>query len=1039
MRKKRIVVVGNGMVGHRVVEKLVDFMEKEENKAGSLEIQVFGEEPYFAYDRVALTSYFQHFNASELEFENQSWYEKNSVSLHTGDKVVSVDPKAKTVTSQSGITVSYDELVLATGSIPFTPPINGYEPNVTKGVFTYRTIADLDAISAWAKERQVKFAVVLGGGLLGLEAAQVCKDLPGIDNVRIVHRRGFLMNRQCDPKGGEVLGARIQATVGATLSLGSHITRVFSDDETHNVTAVELMKYSDSGKEVEEMSIVSCEMLILSVGIRPRDELAKTIETVEVHPKTGGVVVNDFLQSSDPNIHAVGECTSHLGATYGLVAPGYEMADVLARKLINHSVSKTFSGGDESTKLKLLGVDVASFGRYSDSDDDLPDGLSLRFHDPFASVYRRLHFNKEGTLLIGGVLVGDASDYAKLLMLCRGKKPLKTSPSELILPPKMLAQGGSNSAESGGVDEMDDSDRVCSCNDVSKGDICKAVTEKSCDTMGKIVACTKAGAGCGGCKPLIEAVMNNTLLKMGKTITNDMCPHFGCTRAELFTISKVNKLYTYEDLHKAHGRNSPMGCEICKPAVASIIASLTNSFVLGKDNAVIQDTNDRFLANIQRGGTYSVVPRIAGGEITPDKLAVIAEVGKKYNLYTKITGGQRIDMFGARREDLPEIWEVLVNAGFESGHAYGKSLRTVKSCVGSTWCRFGMLDSVAMAVRLENRYKGVRCPHKFKMAVSGCTRDCAEMANKDVGLVATSAGYDILVCGNGGMKPRLGDLLVSGVSEERAIQIIDRFYMYYIYTADRLQRTARWMEKLEGGLARLKEVILDDKLGICAELEKQMQFLVDSYQDEWKAVVEDPEKRAYFKQFINSDSSVPGIEFVDNGRGQKEPAPWPADQAAYPKVDVEFEEKLEEPLPKTWVKVANVSDVPLDGGVSVLYGKSEIAIYHVRSSGKWYATQNLCPHRNMSVLSTGIIGEFEGTPKVSCPVHKKPYSLETGKGLDGNSFALLTFPIKEENGQVYLELPSETELDKHLASEKLIIKKSSCSDETKCNDDRLAW
>ena len=371
--------------------------------------------------------------------------------------------------------------------------------------------------------------------------------------------------------------------------------------------------------------------------------------------------------------------------------------------------------------------------------------------------------------------------------------------------------------------------------------------------------------------PLVTDLYNAQMKALGRTVNNHLCEHFAHTRKELFDIIKIKKIKTFSALIAEHGKGN--GCEICKPTVASIIASLFNETIVDTPHLTLQDTNDRFLANMQRGGLYSVVPRVPGGEITPDKLIVLGEVAKKFDLYTKITGGQRIDLFGAKMQDLPGIWEELIEAGFESGHAYGKALRTVKSCVGTSWCRFGMQDSVKFAVEVEHRYRGIRAPHKVKMAVSGCTRECAEAQCKDVGLIATEMGYNLYVCGNGGATPRHADLIATDLDEATALKLIDRFMMYYVQTADRLTRTSVWLEKLEGGLEHLKAVIIDDKLGICDELEKQMQFLVDTYRCEWKAVVEDPEKRRLFRQFINTDENEPCIEMVDE-RGQPRPEYW---------------------------------------------------------------------------------------------------------------------------------------------------------------------
>ncbi|HKA08158.1 MAG TPA: nitrite reductase small subunit NirD, partial [Gemmataceae bacterium] len=465
-----------------------------------------------------------------------------------------------------------------------------------------------------------------------------------------------------------------------------------------------------------------------------------------------------------------------------------------------------------------------------------------------------------------------------------------------------------------------------------------------------------------------------------------------------------------------HGKGH--GCEVCKPAVASILASLWNDVIV--EHATIQDTNDRFLANIQRGGTYSVVPRVPGGEITPEKLIVLGQVARKYGLYTKITGGQRVDLFGAPVHLLPDIWEELVNAGFESGHAYGKALRTVKSCVGTTWCRYGVQDSVGFAVRIENRYKGVRSPHKVKAAVSGCVRECAEAQGKDFGLIATEKGYNLYVCGNGGAKPRHADLLAADLDEETCIKYIDRFLMYYIQTADRLTRTSVWLEKMEGGIEYLRDVIVNDRLGVAAELERQMQFLVDTYRCEWAEVVRDPEKRRLFKQFVNTDETEPTIEFVKE-RDQRRPADW--NGSFVPSSELAVRPK---PRGSEWVYAGKVWDFPADGGATIRHGKTQIAVFHFAGRGEWYATQNMCPHRREFVLARGMLGDQNGTPKVACPVHKKTFSLETGECLTGENFRVTTFPVKLDGDDVYIQLPPAPELDAVLATGTTCSQARSC-------------
>jgi nitrite reductase (NADH) large subunit len=388
-------------------------------------------------------------------------------------------------------------------------------------------------------------------------------------------------------------------------------------------------------------------------------------------------------------------------------------------------------------------------------------------------------------------------------------------------------------------------------------------------TVGDLKACTKAATTCGGCTALVGQVLNAELTKMGVEVNTDLCEHFPYTRQEIYHLVRVGEIKSFDELLEKHG--SGHGCEICKPTAASILASCWNDYILEPKHASLQDTNDRFLANMQKNGTYSVVPRMAGGEVTPDGLIAVGQVAKKYNLYTKITGGQRVDLFGATLDQLPRIWEELISAGFESGHAYGKSLRTVKSCVGSTWCRYGVQDSVGKAIDLENRYKGLRSPHKLKMAVSGCTRECAEAQSKDVGVIATEKGWNLYLCGNGGMKPRHADLFASDIDTDTMVKYIDRFLMFYVRTADRLQRTSVWMENLEGGLEYLRKVIIDDSLGICADLEAEMEHVVDTYQCEWKTTVENPEKVKQFRSFVNADKSDKEIVFIQE-RGQIRPA-----------------------------------------------------------------------------------------------------------------------------------------------------------------------
>jgi nitrite reductase (NADH) large subunit len=959
---QRVVLVGHGMVGHRFCERLIEL-----DTDGRYALTVFGEEPRPAYDRVHLSEYFTHRDASRLQLGDREWYERSGIELVTGDRVVAIDRAAQTVTTQSGRSVAYDVLILATGSVPFVPPTPGIEK---AGVFVYRTIEDLERMLAW-KER-AKSAAVIGGGLLGLEAAKAVMDM-GLE-AHVIEFAPRLMPRQLDERGSAILAQQI-SQLGVHLHLNTSTKSVCGEEA---VTALDL---SDG-------STLPVEMVVVSAGIRPRDDLARSSE-LDLGPR-GGVVVNDQLQTSDPKIYAIGEVALHRGMIYGLVAPGYDMAEIVAVNLTGGT--RNFTGADLSTKLKLLGIDVASFGQY---EGDADVAKSLTFEDPVAGVYKKLLVTSDGTRLLGGMLVGDARDFMKLLSITRGGKPLPGPAQQLILG----ANGGDDGPEELAADSL-----VCSCNNVTKADLVAAVAGGAC-TVAVLKSCTKAGTGCGGCVPLVTDLLAAELKKSGQALDTTLCEHFRYTRPELFQIVKVKQYRTFAEVLAGHGQGH--GCEICKPAVASILASLWNELVLDRSHATLQDSNDRFLANIQRGGTYSVVPRVAGGEITPEKLIALGTIAKKYGLYTKITGGQRIDLFGAPAHQLPEIWRELVAAGFESGHAYGKALRTVKSCVGTTWCRYGVGDSVGFAIRIENRYKGLRSPHKLKSGVSGCVRECAEAQGKDFGLIATEKGYNLYVCGNGGAKPRHADLLASDLDEETCLTYLDRFLMYYVTTADRLMRTSVWLDKLPGGIEHLKEVVIDDKLGLNAEFESMMQRVVDTYQCEWADVVNDPEKQKFFRQFVNTDETEPTIEVVSE-RGQQRPADWTDDVVPLTELKLPDGRRYVDAAPqesRSWIRVGSVEDFPLDGGAAIRYGYVQIAVFRFDSRGEWYATSNMCPHQREFVLARGMIGDASGVPKVACPLHKKTFSLQTGECLTGEPYAIDTYPVKVDGDDVLLWLP----------------------------------
>ena len=832
-RKQTLVVVGNGMVGHRLLELMV-----AKGASDRWNLVSFGEEPRVAYDRVHLSQYFEGKTAADLSLVEPGFYQEYGIQSYTGDRVVAIDRSRQVVTSASGAEVAYDRLVLATGSYPFVPPIKG---NDAVGTFVYRTLEDLDAIRAYAEQSHT--GVVVGGGLLGLECANALKNL-GLET-HVVEFAPRLMPVQIDAAGGAVLKEKIEA-LGVRIHTSKNTTNIASEDG--RLTA---MEFADG-------TSLPTDMVVFSAGIRPRDSLARDCG-LQLGER-GGVVIDEACQTSDPSVYAIGECALYRGRTFGLVAPGYRMAEVVSDRILAKADAQQFTGADMSTKLKLLGVDVASFG---DSFAKTPGSKELAVADAIASTYKKLVVNADGSRLLGGILVGDAAAYGQLQQLVQNQIPLPANLLSLLVP---AAEGA---AASLGVDSLPDTAQICSCNNVTKGEICTAIREDGLTELSAIKQCTNAGTGCGGCVPLVKDVLRSELKKAGVEVNNHLCEHFPYSRQQLYHLIRVEQIKSFDSLLARHG--SGYGCEVCKPTVASMLASAWNEYVLETPHVGLQDTNDAFLANIQKDGTYSVIPRVPGGEITPEKLMVLAQVAQDFDLYTKITGGQRVALFGARIDQLPLIWQRLIEAGFESGHAYGKALRTIKSCIGSTWCRFGVQDSTRLAVELELRYRGLRSPHKLKSAVSGCTRECAEAQGKDFGIIATENGWNLYVCGNGGMKPQHAVLLAADIDRETLVRYLDRFLMFYIRTADKLERTSTWFNKLEGGLDYLKQVVIEDSLGIAAELEAQMRHHVETYQCEWATTVGAPEQTQRFRHFVNTAAADPSLAYVQE-RGQKRPA-----------------------------------------------------------------------------------------------------------------------------------------------------------------------
>ncbi|PWY81244.1 nitrite reductase NiiA [Aspergillus eucalypticola CBS 122712] len=1028
-RRQKIVVVGLGMVAISFIEKLV----KQDSERRKYDIVVIGEEPHIAYNRVGLSSFFEHRKIEDLYLNPREWYgsiKDRSFDYHLNTRVTDIFPDRKTVKTSTDDVIPYDILILATGSdavLPTRTP--GHD---AKGIFVYRTISDLEKLIEFASKHKGETGVTVGGGLLGLEAAKAMTDLQDFGSVKLVDRNKWVLARQLDGDAGTLVTRKIRE-LGLDVLHEKRVARINTDDD-NNVTGIVF----EDGEEL------SCSCICFAIGVRPRDELGQSAG-IQCAGR-GGFVIDESLQTSIKDIYAIGECASWENQTFGIIAPGIEMADVLAYNLTNPDKEpKSFKRPDLSTKLKLLGVDVASFGDFfADRDgpkflpgqrpsmpsggaaEDEPAVKALTYKDPFGGVYKKYLFTMDGKYLLGGMMIGDTKDYLKLNQMVKSQKELDVPPSQFIL--------GAQSCGEENADDLDDSTQICACHNVTKGDLVSNIKNGTCKTVAEVKSCTKAGTGCGGCMPLVQSIFNKAMLDMGQEVSNNLCAHIPHSRADLYNIIAIKQLKTFEDVMRTVGKNpDSLGCELCKPAIASILSSLFNRHIMDKDLHELQETNDRFLANIQRNGTFSVVPRVPGGEITADKLITIGQVAKKYNLYCKITGGQRIDLFGAKKQDLLDIWTELVDAGMESGHAYAKSLRTIKSCVGTTWCRFGIGDSVGMAIRLEERYKSIRSPHKLKGAVSGCVRECAEAQNKDFGLISTDKGFNIFVGGNGGAKPRHSEILAKDVPPEKVIPMIDRYLIFYIRTADKLQRTARWIENLPGGIEYLREVVVEDKLGIGAEMEQQMQELVDSYFCEWTETVRNPKRRKYFQQFANTNDTVDTVEVIKE-RDQQRPTYWPSEPAKEDFKGHQWSSLSWQPI----IKADYFSDgSPQMSSANLKRGDTQLAIFKVK--GKYYATQQMCPHKRAFVLSDGLIGDDDaGKYWVSCPYHKRNFELngeQAGRCSNDESMNIATFPIEErDDGWIYLKLPPVEELDSILGTEKWKVRKGEAPDPFKKHD-----
>lgn len=847
---RHIVVVGGGPAAHRLTEALVS------RELPGTRISVFTEEMLPPYDRVALSKRFEI--DDDLLLGEPALWEHPTVTLHTGRSVTALDVAAQRITTADGETQGYDELVLATGSSAPRPRLAGAEE-----IAVYRTLDDVD----WLRQRVADLAVelgrtpqcaVIGGGLLGLEAAGGLKGLGA--QVTVVHSKPWLMNAQLDEFGGRTLN-RLLEKEGYDLHCGERPAGLEIRDAAAAGAGRSAAPQPRYALTFPAMDTVEADLIVAAIGISARDELAREAG-LDIGSR-GGAVIDATCATSAPHVWAIGEVACFEDICMGLVAPANAMAEVVADRLAGGAAE--FDGFDTAAKLKLAGMDVASFG---DGFAETDGALEVVYADPAGGVYQKLVVSEDAKTLLGGTFVGDASPYSSLRPLLGRELPAE--------PGAFLSAAGGEVAD---LDLPDDA-QVCSCKDICAGTIRKAVVGDGvappCADIGALKSCTKVGTQCGSCLPMAKKIMEKEMVAQGMEVSTALCEHFGLSRAGLFEAVQATGLTSFAEIIERFGTPADasvnFGCDICKPVIASVLAAQHDEYILDGGRGTLQDTNDRALANMQKDGTYSVVPRVPAGEITPEKLAVIAEVAQEFDLYTKITGAQRIDMFGARLEQLPLIWKRLVEAGFESGQAYGKALRNVKSCVGSTWCRYGVQDSVAMAIELEMRYRGLRSPHKLKFGVSGCARECAEARGKDVGVIATSEGWNLYVGGNGGATPAHAELLAKDLDDETLLRYIDRYIIYYVRTADRLQRTARWMEELPGGVDHVHDVVVKDTLGIAEDLEAAMATHVGRYEDEWAATLRDPEKLRRFRSFVNApDAPDTGLAYVVE-RDQRRPA-----------------------------------------------------------------------------------------------------------------------------------------------------------------------
>ena len=803
--KEKLVVIGNGMAGIRTVEELLKIDEER------YEITVFGAEPYGNYNRIMLSPVLAGDKTiEEIMLNDDQWYADNNITLHKGKEVTSIERAGRKVIASDGTEESYDRLLIATGSDPFIIPVPG---NDLDGVIAFRDIKDVDTMMAAAKEH--KHAVVIGGGLLGLEAANGLME-QGM-SVTVVHLMDKLMERQMDGPAAAMLRESLEER-------GLHFLMEAQTESIIGKDRVEKVRFKDGSE-------IYADLVVMAVGIKPNIKLAKE---AGIHCERG-IVVNDTLQTYDPTIYSVGECAQHRGIAYGLVAPLFEMAKVCANHLAKMGIGR-YEGTMTSTKLKVTGIDLFSAGDFNG--DDTTD--ELVFQDKARGVYRKIVV--KDNKIQGAVMYGDTIDGTWYFDLMRDETDISEFRENLLFGQAHL--GDSGHGDDNRVAAMSDNAEICGCNGVTKGDIVKAITVNKIFTLDEVRAHTKASSSCGSCTGLVESLMSHTLGGEFSTAPH-LKPMCGCTehshdsvRAEI----RKQELKTMPAVREALGWDTPDGCPKCRMALNYyLLCQWPTEY---KDDSQSRFINERAHGNIQHDGTYSVIPRMWGGMTTPQELRAVADVAEKFDVKTvHVTGGQRIGLYGLEKEALPEVWKAFTDAGMVSGHAYGKALRTVKTCVGKEWCRFGTQDSTGIGIKLEELSWGSWTPHKFKMAASGCPRNCAEATIKDFGVVCVDSGYELHVGGNGGIKVRATDFLCAVKTEEEVLEYAAAYMQFYREDAHYLERTAPWIERV--GLQRIKDEIVEEeaKRKVYAERFHVAQSVAQD--DPWKERVDGGEKHEF--------------------------------------------------------------------------------------------------------------------------------------------------------------------------------------------------